>query len=85
MEWSGHIGYGVRFSARRRGLATWAVGEILDEARKLGIDRVLVVCAAGNIVSARTLERNGGVLEGIRDTRLGPARRYWIDTEGPRG
>ncbi|MBF6226082.1 hypothetical protein IU470_13350 [Nocardia abscessus] len=26
------------------------------------------------------VERNGGVLERILDTELGPARRYWIDT-----
>jgi hypothetical protein len=32
---------------------------------------------ADNIASARTIERNGGVLEGIRDTAR-PVRRYWI-------
>jgi predicted acetyltransferase len=76
----GWIGYGVRPSARRRGLATWALGRMLDEARAvLGLSRVLMVCAPDNVASARTIERNGGVLEGIRDTGLGPARRYWID------
>jgi predicted acetyltransferase len=75
----GHIGYGVRPSARRRGLASWALGEMLDEARAvLRVDRVLVPCLAGNIASARTIERNGGVLEGIRDTEHGPVKRYWI-------
>lgn len=74
----GHIGYGIRPSARRRGLATWALGRMLDEARALGLDRVLVTCAADNIASARTIERGGGVLADIRDTELGPARRYWI-------
>lgn len=39
--WAGHIGYGIRPSARRRGLAIWAVGRMLDEARVLGLDRVL--------------------------------------------
>ncbi len=29
----GHIGYGIRPSARRRGLASWALGEMLKEAR----------------------------------------------------
>ncbi|TQM33615.1 GNAT family N-acetyltransferase [Nocardia bhagyanarayanae] len=77
-ERSGHIGYGIRPSARRRGLATWALGRMLDEARALGMDRVLAICAADNIASAKTIERHGGVLEEIRDTELGPARRYWI-------
>ncbi|MCC3326108.1 GNAT family N-acetyltransferase [Nocardia abscessus] len=80
VRWAGHIGYGIRPSARRRGLATWALGRMLDEAGKLGIDRVLIVCAADNIASAKTIERQGGVLERILDTELGPARRYWIDT-----
>jgi predicted acetyltransferase len=75
----GHIGYGVRPSARRRGLASWALGEMLGEARAaLGLDRVLIPCLADNVASARTIERNGGVLEGIRDTEQGPVRRYWI-------
>ena len=78
----GHIGYGVRPSTRRRDLATWALGEMLAEARAaLGVDRVLVPCLADNLASARTIERNGGVLEGIRDTEHGPVRRYWIDLD----
>ncbi|MFC7549977.1 GNAT family N-acetyltransferase [Plantactinospora sp. GCM10030261] len=75
----GQIGYGIRPSARRRGLAGWALGEMLKEARDgLGWDRVLIPCLADNVASARTIERNGGVLEGIRDTERGPVRRYWI-------
>ncbi|MEV6655525.1 GNAT family N-acetyltransferase [Nocardia fluminea] len=74
----GNVGYGIRPSARRRGLATWALGEIIGEARRCGMERVLVVCAAENLGSVRTIERCGGVLEGIRATELGPARRYRI-------
>jgi predicted acetyltransferase len=78
-EVRGHVGYGVRPSARRRGLATWALGQLLDEARAaLGLDRVLLVCAVDNVASARTIERNGGVFEGIRDAPHGPTRRYWV-------
>lgn len=75
----GHIGYGVRPTARRRGLASWALGQMLEEARvALNVDSVLIPCLADNRASARTIERNGGVLEGIRDTEHGPVRRYWI-------
>jgi predicted acetyltransferase len=77
--WAGHIGYGIRPSARRRGLATWAVGRMLDEARVPGLDRVLAVCAVGNVASVKTIERCGGVFEGIRNTKFGPVRRYWIE------
>jgi predicted acetyltransferase len=74
----GHIGYGIRPSARRRGLATWAVGEMLREAGHRGIDRVMISCDVDNPASARTIERNGGRLEDIRDTDHGPVKRYWI-------
>jgi len=76
---AGHIGYGIRPSARRRGLATWALGRMLGEARSLGLDRVLLVCAAANVASARTIEHHGGVLEEILvETGRGAVRRYWI-------
>ncbi|GIF25904.1 putative acetyltransferase [Actinoplanes tereljensis] len=74
----GHIGYGVRPSARRRGLASWALAEILDEARKLGLDRVLITCDVGNTGSARTILKAGGVLEDVREGK----QRYWIAISG---
>jgi predicted acetyltransferase len=76
----GHIGYGIRPSARRRGLASWALGKMLAEAWGSGLDRVLIVCEAGNIASARTIERHGGVLD---DDRHGGMRRYWIEAGHP--
>jgi predicted acetyltransferase len=79
VRWAGHIGYGIRPSARGHGLAAWALGRMLDEARVLGLDRVLAVCPIENVASVKTIERCGGVFEGIRDTRFGPFRRYWID------
>ena len=79
LDAGGHIGYGVRPSARRRGLAKWALGETLDRARELGLARVLVTCDDSNVASARTIEGNGGVLEDVRTTTLGLTRRYWID------
>ncbi|MGW0391852.1 GNAT family N-acetyltransferase [Streptomyces sp. NPDC003042] len=79
LDAGGHIGYSVRPSARRRGLATKALGEVLHEARLLGMDRVLLTCTPGNKASVRTIEHNGGVLEDVRETLIGPKRRYWID------
>jgi predicted acetyltransferase len=77
-EAGGHIGYGVRPSARRRGLATYALGEVLKRAEGLGIDRVLITCDVDNEASRRTIEHFGGVQEDIRDTVLGRTRRLWI-------
>ena len=80
----GQLGYGIRPAARRRGLATWAVGQVLERASTLGLENVLVVCAADNTASAHVIERHGGRLEGIRTTRRGPARRYWIKVSSAR-
>jgi predicted acetyltransferase len=73
----GNIGFGVRPSARGRGLATWALGEILGEARAIGLDRVLITCSPANAASARTIEHLGGVLEEVR----GDISRYWIELQ----
>ena len=78
----GHIGYGVRPSARRRGLASFALGEVLPYAAKLGLTRVLITCNVANEGSRRVIEGNGGELEDIRDTEIGRLRRYWITLSG---
>ena len=75
----GHIGYGVRPSARCRGLATWALGQMLVEAQQLGLRRVLLVCEGDNLASMKTIERNGGVPETDSAGEVGDERRYWID------
>ncbi len=76
LEVAGHIGYSVRPSARRRGVATAALREALPLASALGIDPVLVTCDDDNLGSARVIEANGGVLEDVR----GRKRRYWVAT-----
>ncbi|MEQ6901623.1 GNAT family N-acetyltransferase [Nocardioides sp. YIM 152588] len=74
LDQGGHIGYSVRPSRRREGHAGRALAGALEDARRLGLDRVLVTCDDDNEASARTIERNGGVLEDVR----GIKRRYWI-------
>ncbi|MFF0498856.1 GNAT family N-acetyltransferase [Nocardia aobensis] len=83
VKWAGHIGFGIRPTARGRGLAAWALGRMLNQAQVLGMDRVLVVCAMHNIASAKTIERAGGIFEEVRNTRHGPARHYWIKLARP--
>ncbi|WP_311212425.1 MULTISPECIES: GNAT family N-acetyltransferase [unclassified Arthrobacter] len=83
----GHLGYGVRPSDRGRGAATWALREMCSSlAAAAGPSRVLLTCDDGNEASARTIERNGGVLEDVRlDDEGRPFRRYWIELAGPAG
>jgi predicted acetyltransferase len=79
----GHVGYGIRPSARRGGLATWALGRMLVEARYLGLDRLLLVCAGDNVASAKMIEHHGGALEGDIAGEVGELRRYWIAVRSP--
>lgn len=75
----GHIGDGVRPSERRKGYATGMIRLALDECRKLGIQRVLMVCNKENIASAKTIIKNGGVLENEIDVDGVIEQRYWIE------
>lgn len=76
LTWGGHIGYGVRPSARRRGHASAALRGMLEVAWRRGIDPVLVTCDVDNEPSRRTIERAGGEYEDTREGKL----RYWIPT-----
>lgn len=78
----GHIGDGIRPSERRKGYATKMIGLALEECKKLGITRVLLVCDKDNIGSAKSIVKNGGILEN-EVTRDGTVeQRYWIDLDG---
>jgi predicted acetyltransferase len=78
----GHIGYVVVPEYRRQGHATAILRQSLQIARQqLGLTRVLVTCDDDNIGSIKTIEKNGGVLEGVVTGPDGEQkRRYWIDT-----
>jgi predicted acetyltransferase len=76
----GHIGYAIRPARRRQGNGTEICRLALDEARLLGLDRVLITCDDTNLGSRKIIERNGGVLEDVvkqPDSNV-PKRRYWV-------
>ena len=75
----GHIGDGVRPSERRKGYATEMIRLALEECKKIGIDRVLMVCYKDNIRSRKSIINNGGVLENELPAEDGKIdQRYWI-------
>lgn len=79
---AGHIGDGIRPSERRKGYATEMVRLALIECNKLGIERVLMVCDKDNIGSAKSIIKNGGVLENEFVNSEGKiVQRYWIDNQ----
>jgi predicted acetyltransferase len=76
----GHIGYGIRPSARRRGYATLILRETLKLARKRGIELALVTCDKGNIGSVKAIQRNGAYFESeeLLPGQTDLKQRYWI-------
>ena len=75
----GHIGDGVRPSERRKGVATTMIGLALLECCRLGIERVLMVCDKENTGSAKSIQKNGGILENEIEADGLKEQRYWID------
>jgi predicted acetyltransferase len=74
-EVGGHVGYHVVPARRRQGHATRMLAAGLAECRGLGLDRVLLTCAADNEPSRRVILANGGVYDG----RARGEDRFWID------
>jgi predicted acetyltransferase len=78
----GHIGYGIRPSERKKGYATKLLALSLEKAKKLGIQKALVVCDAWNIASEKVIINNGGIRDNDYVEEDGNIiRRYWIEVE----
>ena len=62
-RFGGNIGYGIRPTERRKGYNKINLYLGMQEAQKLGLDRVMLDCDVNNLGSDRTLKALGGVLE----------------------
>ncbi len=79
-DFGGHVGYHVRPGQRGKGHGTKMLALALDEARRLGLTRVLITCDPENIASVRVIEKNGGVLASRSVANNGRlTSRYWIE------
>ena len=61
-EFGGNVGYEVRPSFRRQGVATEMLKQILATERAKEMRRLLLTCAPDNIASNKTIASNGGLL-----------------------
>ncbi|GER65561.1 hypothetical protein BpJC7_17310 [Weizmannia acidilactici] len=78
LESGGHVGYGIRPSERRKGLASKMLEMPLEKAKELGLERVLLTCDKKNTGSAKTIVKNGGILENEMDHGDRVTQRYWM-------
>ena len=76
--WAGHCGYSVRPSERGHGYAKEMLRLNIQNAKALGIDKMLVTCNADNTASEKTIIANGGVFEKNIDVDGTIMKRYWI-------
>lgn len=84
LNFGGHIGDCVRPSEQGKGYATEQIGLALDFCKGLGIKKVLITCKKENQASARTIIKNGGVLENEIENPMENnviMQRYWIKTK----
>lgn len=79
LSYGGHIGYGIRPSERRKGYAEIMLSMALPIAKELGIEIVLVTCDKNNTGSAKTIIKNGGILENEVEQEGEITQRYWIE------
>ena len=81
LKFAGHIGYGIRPSERQKGYNEINLYMVLKEAKRLGLEKVMLGCGVYNIASNKTIKRLGGVLE---RTEVDPednilSNVYWIN------
>ena len=78
---AGHIGYMIRPSKRCQGYGKEILHLGLEQAKLIGLNRVLVTCDENNIGSKKVIEANGGVFENAVVVEGSPIKklRYWID------
>lgn len=74
----GHIDFSVRESERQKGYAIEMLGLALKECIKLNKKKVLITCDKDNIASAKTILRNGAILENEIQDGTKISQRFWI-------
>lgn len=78
LQYGGHIGYSVHPNQRCKGYATEMLAQLLAICKARGMAKVLITCDKGNLASAKTILKNGGVLENEVPNGAKQTQRYWV-------
>lgn len=86
-NFSGHIGYSIRATERRKGYGRKQLLLALEKCLEIPINNVLITCIENNIGSEKVIKSCGGIYE---DTRYSEEekynfKRYWIDLKEWKG
>lgn len=75
----GHIGYDLKPSARGKGLGNRLIEAGIAEAKKRGLEKVLLLCHEDNLASKALIVNHGGIFESeVVDPNGCTLQRYWI-------
>ena len=79
-KFGGHIGYGIAPSERKKGYGKIQLKLGLEEAKKIGLKKVLITCDDNNIGSAKTIEACGGIYnDTLADAEANRIKRYFVE------
>lgn len=83
LRFGGHIGYGIRPTERRKGYNKINLYLGMLEAKKVGLEKVMLDCDVNNLGSDKTLKALGGKLE---RTEVDPSNGiltnvYWFNVD----
>lgn len=65
----GHAGYAVRQSERNKGYGTTLLKMVVEEAKKMDIDKVLLTVRKSNTASIKVALNNNGIIEKTNEER----------------
>lgn len=71
----GNVGYTIINEARNRGLGKKILAMLLEKAREMGLEKVLITVQNHNTPSMSVILANGGKLDHVTDLR----HYYWIE------
>lgn len=71
----GHCGYSIRPNERGKGYGTLLLGLLIEEAKRLNINRLLLAIQNQNIASIKVALKNGGIIEEGNEVR----KYIWIN------
>jgi predicted acetyltransferase len=74
-NFDGHIGFAVVPEHRQKGYASEMLKQSLRYCWEFGLNEVLVICDESNIISARVIMKNGGILQNITGPKKGPVKK----------
>lgn len=75
LQVGGHCGYSIRPKERGKGYGSVLLGLLMEEARKLNINRLLLTIQNQNIASTKVALKKGGVIEKENEVR----KYIWIN------